>query len=193
MSPTPSAAFYTSFIQITATLGLFVSLIVIPAHTAIHEQRILQRVGLAPSFPDFYHPGLDLALHPIEDEESPIFASIKSAGMTSAQPLKDAFGKWENLSACSSRSSEPRLAKRRWYTASFTPSSTCRRSSNEHQDRQYQHRHRSALRYAFFTVFGAISDRIGRKCSCWVHAARSRYLHPIYKAMQSAAGTTLSP
>src|SRR5258707_6050237 len=30
-------------------------------------------------------------------KESPIFASIKSAGMTSTQPLKDAFGKWENL------------------------------------------------------------------------------------------------
>ena len=30
-------------------------------------------------------------------KESPIFSQIKSAGMTSAQPLKDAFAKWENL------------------------------------------------------------------------------------------------
>src|SRR5205807_9619699 len=30
-------------------------------------------------------------------KELPIFASIKAAGMTSALPLKDAFGEWENL------------------------------------------------------------------------------------------------
>src|SRR5207245_10243910 len=30
-------------------------------------------------------------------KESPIFTQIKTAGMTSAQPLKDAFGKWDNL------------------------------------------------------------------------------------------------
>src|SRR5581483_4737865 len=30
-------------------------------------------------------------------KESPIFTQIKSAGMTSAKPLKEAFTKWENL------------------------------------------------------------------------------------------------
>ncbi|PYT92564.1 MAG: MFS transporter, partial [Acidobacteria bacterium] len=88
---------YTSFIQITAMLGLFVSLVVV----LLLEQSmpreafnawgwrlpfLLSLVLICVSF--YVRLGM---------KESPIFARIKSAGKSSTQPLKDAFTKWENL------------------------------------------------------------------------------------------------
>ena len=66
--PMHKRGFYTSFIQITATLGLFVSLTVILSYAAIHEQGSLSGLGLAHSVPHLHLPGQHFALHPLEDE-----------------------------------------------------------------------------------------------------------------------------
>ncbi len=124
-------------------------------------------------------------------KESPIFAQIKTAGMTSAQPLKDAFGKWENLkrvliSLFGATAGQGVI----WYTGQFyalfylqTVLKVNPKTSNIIVA--------IALLCAmpFFTVFGALSDRIGRK---WLMMAACllaivTYI-PIYKAMQVAAG-----
>src|SRR5271155_4568876 len=95
--PDKKRGFYTSFIQITATLGLFVSLIVI-----LVTQNAMSKEDFAA-----YGWGIPFLLSLIlvlislyirmKMKESPIFAQLKASGMTSTQPLKDAFTKWANL------------------------------------------------------------------------------------------------
>src|SRR5437762_2479064 len=95
--PDGKRGFYTSFIQITATLGLFVSLIVILVTQSWMSKEAFSAWGWrVPFLLSIILVSISLYIR-LKMKESPIFASIKSAGMTSAQPLKDAFGKWENL------------------------------------------------------------------------------------------------
>src|SRR6202142_1065036 len=95
--PDGKRGYYTSFIQITATLGLFVSLIVILLTQQSMSKEAFSAWGWrVPFLISIILVTISLYIR-LKMKESPIFTSIKSAGMTSAQPLKDAFGKWENL------------------------------------------------------------------------------------------------
>ena len=97
--PDERRGFYTSFIQITATLGLFCSLVVIlivqktlsPADFRAWGWRI-------PFLISIVLVGLSLYIR-LRMNESPIFQQIKSSGRTSAKPLKEAFTEWGNLQA----------------------------------------------------------------------------------------------
>src|SRR5256714_10842988 len=95
--PDNKRGFYTSFIQITATLGLFVSLIVVllvqQGMTAEHFQSYGWRI---PFLISIFLVAISLYIR-LRLKESPIFAQIKSTGMSSAQPLKDAFTNRDNL------------------------------------------------------------------------------------------------
>jgi MHS family proline/betaine transporter-like MFS transporter len=95
-SPQHKRGYYTSFIQTTATLGLFVSLGVILA--------VRETVGVA-SFTDWgwrvpfllssLLVGLSIYIR-LKMHESPLFAKIKSEGKISKNPLKESFGKKES-------------------------------------------------------------------------------------------------
>ena len=69
--PDSSRGFYTSFIQITATLGLFVSLAVILGSSEHDERGRVPRLGMAGAIPDFDRSGARLALHPPQDAGVP--------------------------------------------------------------------------------------------------------------------------
>ena len=127
-------------------------------------------------------------------KESPIFTSIKAAHMTSAQPLKDAFAKWENakrvlISLFGATAGQGVV----WYTGQFYALFYL-------QTILKVNLRTSAIIVAvalvlampFFTVFGSLSDKFGRK---WLMMAACllavvTYI-PIYKAMQSAAGNNV--
>jgi MFS family permease len=125
-------------------------------------------------------------------QESPIFQQIKSAGMTSAQPLKEAFTQWENLkrvliSLFGATAGQGVV----WYTGQFyalfylqTILKVNSRSAN------YIVAIALLLGMPLFVFFGALSDRIGRKrimmAGCLIAALS--YI-PIYQAMQSVAGS----
>ena len=95
--PDGRRGFYTSFIQITATLGLFVSLIVILATQYSMSKEAFSAWGWRiPFLISIILVTISLYIR-LKMKESPIFSSIKTAGTTSIQPLKDSFGKWENL------------------------------------------------------------------------------------------------
>ena len=66
--PDGQRGFYTSFIQITATLGLFLSLAVILDRAEHDERGGVPRLGLAGAVPDLDRAGAGLALHPPADE-----------------------------------------------------------------------------------------------------------------------------
>jgi len=95
--PDRKRGFYTSFIQITGMLGLCVSLIVVRLAEQSMSKRAFDAWGWRlPFLLSIFLVGISLYARS-KMNESPIFSTIKSAGKTSTQPLKDAFTKWENL------------------------------------------------------------------------------------------------
>jgi MFS family permease len=192
--PDKKRGFYTSFIQITATLGLFVSLIVILLTQQTMSKDAFSAWGWRiPFLISIILVTISLYIR-LKMKESPIFASLKTAGMTSAQPLKDAFGKWENLkrvliSLFGATAGQGVV----WYTGQFYALfylQTILKVNTKTANIIIAIALLCAM--PFFTVFGALSDKIGRKWlmmgACLL--AVVTYI-PIYKAMQKAAGNDI--
>ncbi|MDX6304357.1 MAG: hypothetical protein QOI77_1326 [Blastocatellia bacterium] len=193
--PDKRRGFYTSFIQITATLGLFVSLavILIIQNTMSKETFTLWGWRL-PFIISIFLVGISLYIR-LRMKESPIFQHIKSTGMRSTQPLKEAFTRWVNLkrvliSLFGATAGQGVV----WYTGQFyalfylqTVLKVNTTSAN------YIVAIALLMGMPFFIFFGALSDRFGRKkimmFGCIVAAIS--YL-PIYRAMQAAAGSNIA-
>jgi MFS family permease len=192
--PDGKRGFYTSFIQITATLGLFVSLIVVLATQSWMSKEAFSDWGWrVPFLISIVLVSISLYIR-LKMKESPIFTSIKSAGMTSAQPLKEAFAKWDNakrvlISLFGATAGQGVV----WYTGQFYALFYLQTILKVNV-RTASIIVAIALLIAmpFFTLFGSISDKVGRK---WLMMAACllaviTYL-PIYHAMQQAAGNNV--
>jgi MFS family permease len=192
--PDGKRGFYTSFIQITATLGLFVSLIVVLATQAWMSKEAFSDWGWrVPFLISIILVSISLYIR-LKMKESPIFTSIKSAGMTSTQPLKEAFAKWDNakrvlISLFGATAGQGVV----WYTGQFYALFYLQTILKVNV-RTASIIVAIALLIAmpFFTLFGSLSDKIGRK---WLMMAACllavvTYL-PIYHAMQQAAGNNV--
>jgi len=190
--PDSSRGFYTSFIQITATLGLFVSLAVILGVQNTMSEAAFREWGWRVPF--LISIGLVLiSLYiRLKMQESPIFTHIKTAGMTSARPLKEAFTQWANLklvlvSLFGATAGQGVV----WYTGQFYALFYLQTILNVHDtSANYIVATALLLGMPFFVVFGSLSDRIGRKkimmAGCLLAAVS--YL-PIYRGMQAVAGS----
>src|ERR1700741_347762 len=192
--PDGKRGFYTSFIQITATLGLFVSLIVILVTQSWMSKEAFSNWGWRiPFLISIILVSISLYIR-LKMKESPIFASIKSSGMTSAQPLKDAFGKWENLkrvliSLLGATAGQGVV----WYTGQFYALFYMQTILKVNaRTASIVIAYALAASMPFFVVFGALSDKIGRKkimlAGCLI--AVLTYI-PIYHAMERAAGNNI--
>ncbi len=192
--PDNKRGFYTSFIQITATLGLFVSLIVILLTQSAMTKEQFQDFGWRiPFLISIVLVGISLYVR-LKMKESPIFTQLKSSGRASTQPLKDAFTKWANLkqvliSLFGATAGQGVV----WYTGQFY--------ALFYMQTVLKINPRTAnivvavallIGMPFFTVVGALSDRVGRKklmmAGCLL--AVLTYI-PIYKAMEKAAGNNV--
>lgn len=192
--PDEKRGFYTSFIQITATLGLFVSLVVI-----LLVQNLMSREAFAswgwriPFVISIFLVAISLYIR-LRMKESPIFQQLKGAGMTSAKPLKEAFTQWPNLkrvliSLFGATAGQGVV----WYTGQFYALfylQTILKVNGTAANYIVS----IALLFGmpFFVIFGALSDRIGRKrlmmAACLLAALS--YI-PIYQAMQSVTGSNV--
>jgi MFS family permease len=192
--PDGKRGFYTSFIQITATLGLFVSLaVILLVQNSMSKEAFGEWGWRIPFLISIFLVGVSLYIR-LQMNESPIFQHIKSAGMTSARPLKEAFTEWRNLkqvliSLFGATAGQGVV----WYTGQFyalfylqTILKVNATSAN------YIVATALLMGMPFFVLFGALSDRLGRKrimmAGCLVAALS--YI-PIYHAMQAAAGSNV--
>lgn len=197
--PDNQRGFYTSFIQITATLGLFVSLAVIllVQNTMSAEQFAGQTGAFAgwriPFIISILLVVVSLFIR-LRMNESPIFQHVKSSGMTSANPLVEAFTKWENLKKVlltlfGATAGQGVV----WYTGQFYALFYLQSILNVNAtSANYIVAIGLLLGMPFFVFFGWLSDKIGRK---WIIMAGLllavlTYM-PIYKAMQSAVGNNV--
>jgi MFS family permease len=194
-SPDGKRGLYTSFIQITATLGLFVSILVIIATRANMTPAQFQAWGWRiPFLASIILVIISLYIR-LKLKESPIFTSIKNSGKASIQPLKDAFTKWPNLkqvliSLFGATAGQGVV----WYTgqfyALFYMQSILKINTTTVN---YIIVIALAIGMPLFTLFGWLSDKIGRKkimmAGCLL--AVVTYI-PIYHAMQHAAGNNVT-
>ena len=192
--PDRKRGFYTSFIQITGMLGLCVSLIVVRLAEQSMSKRAFDAWGWRlPFLLSIFLVGISLYARS-KMNESPIFSTIKSAGKTSTQPLKDAFTKWENL--------------REVLISLFGATAAC--GVVAYMGHLYPLFYlQTILRVSekttifavavailmvlpFVTLFGWLSDKVGRK---WLMMAACllavmTYI-PIYEGMEHAAGNNV--
>ena len=192
--PDNRRGFYTSFIQITATLGLFVSILVVLATQNSMSVDAFKTWGWrVPFLVSAILVAISLYIR-MKMQESPIFAAIKGAGMSSAQPLKDAFTNWPNfkqvaISLFGATAGQGVV----WYTGQFF-ALFYMQAILKINPKTANIIIVWALLFGmpFFTVFGWLSDKIGRK---WIMMAGCllavlTYL-PIYSGMQQAAGNNV--
>jgi MFS family permease len=192
--PDNRRGFYTSFIQITATLGLFVSLIVILVTQSSMSPDDFKAWGWRiPFLISIFLVAISLYIR-LRMKESPVFTYIKGAGMSSAQPLKDAFTHWDNLkrvlvSLFGATAGQGVV----WYTGQFY-ALFYMQSVLKVNARQANIIVATALLFGMpmFTLFGWLSDRIGRK---WLMMAGCLLAvicyRPIYAQMERAAGNNI--
>src|SRR5688500_325728 len=197
--PDNRRGFYTSFIQITATLGLFMSLAVILF--VQHMMSADEFAGRAEGIAGWRIPFLISILLVVisldmrfKMDDSPIFKHVKSRGMTSANPLIEAFTTWDNLklvliSLFGATAGQGVV----WYSGQFFALFYLQSILNVNTtSANYIIAIALLMGMPFFVFFGWLSDRVGRK---WIILAGCllavlTYL-PIYKAMQSVAGSNV--
>ena len=96
-APEGKRGLFTSFIQTTATLGLFAALgVVIAIRSTIGEEAFADWGWRIPFLISVILLGVSLWIR-LQLEESPVFKQMKEEGTTSKAPLTEAFGRWENL------------------------------------------------------------------------------------------------
>jgi MFS family permease len=190
--PDGRRGFYTSFIQITATLGLFLSLAVILIVQNLMDPAAFRAWGWrVPFLISILLVAVSLYIR-VRMKESPIFQHIKGTGAMSTKPLKEAFTQWDNLkrvliSLFGATAGQGVV----WYTGQFYALFYLQAILKvNNTSANYIVAIALLLGMPLFVVFGALSDRIGRKrimmAGCLLAAVS--YL-PIYHAMQAAAGS----
>ncbi|RYY28799.1 MAG: MFS transporter [Sphingomonadales bacterium] len=96
-APDGKRGLFTSFIQTTATIGLFAALLlVIGLRLLLGEEAFSQWGWRIPFLLSILLLGISLWIR-LQLAESPVFQKMKDEGRTSKAPLTEAFGRWSNL------------------------------------------------------------------------------------------------
>lgn len=164
-SPNGKRGFMTAWIQTTATVGLFVSLLVIMGTRAALSAEDFDAWGWRVPFWVSILMVLVSYLIRKNMEESPVFAKAKAAGKTSTNPLKESFGKKLNfkfvlLALFGAVMGQGVI----WYTGQFYAMSFIEKTMGVDKE-QVDSLMFIALMMGtpFFLVFGWFSDKVGRK------------------------------
>lgn len=187
-APAAKRGFYTSFIQTTATLGLFVSIgVILAVRNWIGIEAFNDWGWRVPFLVSALLVGVSIFIR-LRMQESPMFKKLKDEGKISKNPIKESFGKKENLVmvliALFGATAGQGVV---WYTGQFYAMTfieqTCKVEFVQTRDIIAI---ALLLGTPFFIVFGAWSDKVGRKFIMMAGLLLAVFLYrPIYKKMYS--------
>ena len=194
-SPRGKRGLFTSWIQTTATLGLFLSLLVIlGARTAVGEEAFADWGWRIPFLVSIILLAISVWIR-MSMNESPAFAKMKSEGKVSKAPLTESFGKWSNLKivilALVGLTAGQAVV---WYTGQFYALFFLTNTLKvDNATANLMIAASLIIGTPFFVVFGALSDKIGRKpiimAGCLIAALT---YFPLFKALTEAANPALA-
>lgn len=189
-APAAKRGYYTSFIQTTATLGLFVSLgVILMVRQSMTIEAFSSWGWRIPFLLSVVLVGISVYIR-LRMEESPLFAKIKAAGKLSVNPIKESFGKKENLRmvliALFGITAGQGVV---WYTGQFYALSFIQKTCNiDFVQSNYIIAIALMITTPLFIVFGSWSDKVGRKYIMMLGLILAVFAYrPIYKAMYSLA------
>ncbi|MDY0987950.1 MFS transporter [Flavobacterium sp. CFBP9031] len=185
-APAGEKGYWTSWIQTTATVGLFISLMVILATKSVLSAEAFDLWGWrVPFWVSIAMVGVSYLIRKNMDE-SPVFAKAKKEGTTSTNPLKESFGNRYNLKFVLLALFGATMGQGVvWYTGQFYAMSFMKTVMNVDSS-QVDELLGIALLIGtpFFIVFGWLSDKIGRKYIMMFGMLLAILSYrPIYKAM----------
>ena len=186
---------YTSWIQTTATLGLFLSLMVIlGTRTYMGEAAFADWGWRVPFLVSILLLGISVYIR-LSMNESPAFKKMKEEGKTSKAPLTESFGQWKNLKivilALVGLTAGQAVV---WYTGQFYALFFLTQSLKV--DGATANLYIAAslvIGTPFFIVFGALSDKIGRKPIIMAGCLLAVVTYfPVFKMLTEAANPDLA-
>jgi MFS family permease len=193
-APQGKRGYYTSFIQTTATLGLFLSLLVILfTRSAIGEKDFAEWGWRIPFLVSVLLLGISVWIR-LRLNESPVFQRMKDEGKASKAPLTEAFATWSNakiviLALLGLTMGQAVI----WYTGQFYALFFLQSILKvDGYTANLLIAWSLLLGTGFFLVFGALSDKIGRKpiilAGCLIGALT---LFPIFRMVSTNANPAL--
>ncbi|MFZ6000046.1 MAG: MFS transporter [Bacteroidota bacterium] len=193
-APSNQRGFYTSFIQTTATLGLFVSLGVILAVRQTTGEEVFASWGWRiPFLLSALLVAISIYIR-LKMDESPLFSKIKKEGKISKNPIKESFGKKENLRmvliALFGAAAGQGVV---WYTGQFYALTFLQKTCQlEYVQSINIIATALVVGTPLFVFFGWWSDRVGRKYIMMTGLILAVVLYrPIYKQMHAMTNVSL--
>jgi MFS family permease len=193
-APAGKRGAFTSWIQTTATLGLFLSLMVIlGTRTAIGEEAFADWGWRIPFLVSILLLAVSVYIR-LSMNESPAFVKMKAEGKTSKAPLTESFGEWKNLKivilALVGLTAGQAVV---WYSGQFYALFFLTQALKvDGATANIMVAISLIIGTPFFIVFGTLSDKIGRKpiilAGCFLAAVT---YFPVFQALTKAANPDL--
>ncbi|MEJ5030595.1 MULTISPECIES: MFS transporter [unclassified Comamonas] len=186
---------YTSWIQTTATLGLFLSLLVIlGTRTVMGEPAFNDWGWRIPFLVSILLLGVSVWIR-MTLSESPAFQRMKAEGKTSKAPLRESFGQWKNLKivilALIGLTAGQAVV---WYTGQFYALFFLTQQLKvDAVSANLMIAVALLIATPFFVIFGALSDKIGRKPIIMAGCLLAVLTYfPVFKMLTEAANPDLA-
>lgn len=194
-SPQGKRGAYTSWIQTTATLGLFLSLLVIlGVRTAMGEAAFADWGWRIPFIVSILLLAVSVYIR-LSMNESPAFQKMKAEGKTSKAPLSESFGQWKNLKivilALIGLTAGQAVV---WYSGQFYALFFLTQALKvDGPTANILVAYSLILGTPFFVIFGTLSDKIGRKPIIMAGCLLAVLTYfPVFTALTKAANPDLA-
>jgi MFS family permease len=186
---------YTSWIQTTATMGLFLSLLIIlGVRTALGEAAFADWGWRIPFLVSILLLGVSVFIR-MSMHESPAFQKMKAEGKTSKAPLSESFGQWKNLKivilALVGLTAGQAVV---WYSGQFYALFFLTQALKvDGPTANILVAYSLILATPFFVIFGTLSDKIGRKPIIMAGCLLAVLTYfPVFTALTKAANPDLA-
>jgi len=186
---------YTSWIQTTATLGLFLSLLVILGCRTFLGEPVFNDWGWRiPFIVSILLLAISVWIR-LSLSESPAFQKMKAEGKTSKAPLSESFGQWKNLKivllALFGLTAGQAVV---WYTGQFYALFFLTQQLKvDAVSANLMIAAALVIGTPFFVIFGTLSDKIGRKSIIMAGCALAIVTYfPAFKMLAEAANPDLA-